>query len=832
MRSVWYRLAVLVLWPALAALVAQEKLSVQGPDPATVRLGDAAVVVLRIDGRTADPRPPKLPEVPGLALELSPPARSTSSFFDGRTMTTNQTISYQLTLRPQREGSFVVPPFPFWTGTAEQKTTELRLDARRDLRGEELGWIEVSVTPQRVYVHEPVRVHVEFGIQQGLRLVQDVFDRYRYLDIEVQSPWLQEFPGGEKIELPAPQGDLRLIVGNRQLFQANYTNNHERNGERWQRFSFDRAFLPVRLGKIELPAPILRYHVLLREGQQDIFGRARGGQSDNYYAFGKPLTIEVLPIPEAGRPTPYYGAVGRFTLAAELDKDTVKVGNSVKLTLTVRGQGNFEFLRLPTIDALPGFHKLGQAEAKRDADKVVVTYDLTPLSTDVREVPAIGWNFFDTTPGVEKFVEVTTAALPLVVQALANGETLAPLPDATVKSVTPGKDDVFDLPTFTGPAAVLRAPAAWLGWLALLGPWLLLVVVRLGLGVARRRAADQDGQRARGALRTCRRALAASGEPLDVLAGYLGDRLGVPAAAVIRPDLAAQLANAGLEPEAAAQVAAAVDRATAARYGGGQAMTAADVEALVQRLEGARFGVRVLPFLLWPLLAMGALAPDVRAQAVAPGEAAIAAYRRGEFRAAEQGFAQAFAATGDRRFWQARGNCFYRLGELPQALWAYESARLGTPRDPELLANLRLVRQQLQLEPAAEGFAAELSALRDGMLPAERLWVGGACMLGAALCLVLGWRRVGLRWIGVLFLVPGAWLLAEVLWLQPARPPLAIALQDLAVVSEPRAGLEPLATVRKGKEFALLGGEVGAFVRVRVGDRSGYVPRDGVAVVQ
>lgn len=818
---------------ACVGAFAQERLSVQGPNPATVRLGDSSTVLLRIDGASADPRAPKLPDVPGLALELSPAARNSTSFFDGRSLTQNLTVSYVLTIRPQREGAFVVPPFAIWTGTREQKTGELRLDVRKDLRGEELGWIDVAVEPQRVYVHEPVRVRIDFGIDPGLRIVQDYYDRYRYLDIEVQAAWLNEFPCGDRIELPPPQGDLRLIVGNRQLFSAYYDGNHERGGKRWQRFSFERAFLPTQIGKFELPAPTLRYHVLLREGQQDAFGRGRGQQSDNFYAFGKPLQVEVLPIPEAGRPTPFYGAVGRFRIDAALDKEAVRVGSSVKLTITVRGQGNLEFLRMPAIDALPGFHKLGQAEAVRDADRVVVTYDLAPLSTDVAEVPSIGWNYFDTTPGVEKFVGVRTNPLPLAVRPLENGETLAPLPEAATKALTPGKDDIFDLPDFGGAPAVAAALPVWLPWLAVFGPWLLAVVCRAGFSVLRRRAADITGQRARGALRACRRVLAAGGEPLDALAGYLGDRLAVPAPAVISPDLPARLIAAGLAADLARETAQAIELGTAARYGGGAGLTAAQVEELVGRLEGRRFGARsLLPLVLWPALAAAALAGEVRAQAVPDAAAGFAAYRAGDHRAAEAAFTRAWEATGDRRYWRARGNCFYRLGELPQALWAYESAALGSPRDPELLANLRLVRHQLQIDAGAGGFAAELAALRDRLLPAERLLLCALCMAAAAGCLLFGWRRIGLRWIGALFFVPGVGLAVEVLWLQPARPPLAIALAELPVVAEPRAGLEPVVTVRAGKELQVLGGAEGTYVLVQAGDRSGYALRDRLAIVR
>lgn len=815
----------------LGAVLGQERLEVLGPSPATVKLGDAARVELRIDGRGADPRTPQLPEVPGLRLELSAPMRSSTTVIDNGRMAQTLSVVYQLTLRPQREGTFTVPPFAIWTGTREQRTPELRVDARRDLRGEELGWIEVRVPKRRVYVHEPIRFEVECGVHQGLRLVQDRYGQYLYNDLEVQAAWLSDFPGAERIELPQPTGDTKLIVANRQLFAAVHDGSRERQGQRWQSFAFDRAFLPTRVGTLELPAPMLRYHVLLREGVPDLFGRARGGQSDNLYTTGQPLTIEVLPIPEAGRPTPYYGAVGQFELAAALDRDTVKQGASVKLTLTITGAGNGLFLRVPSLDDLPGLHKLGQVETKRELGKVVVTYDLAPLAPEVREVPAIEWNYFDTTPGVEAFRSVHTKPLALTVLPLAANETLAPLPSAERKDVTPGKDDVFDLPDFAGPAHLARPVAYVEWWLAALLPWLLACGGALLWRRHRRRAGDVLGQRAARALRVAHAALRADQEPLAVLAGYLGDRLGVAPAAVIVPDLAARLLAAGLPLEFAQRAAAAVEQGTAARYGGGAPLSAEAVRELLQALEPQRFGVSPL----W-LFVLFCWVPALPAQAgPAPSAdlpAAVAAYRAGDYRTAASGFRAAHAATGDRRCLRALGNCLYRTGDLPGALWAYESAALGMVRDGELQANLRLVRQQLGLASSAVGLGAELLWLREALLPRERWWLALLCMSAAAACLVLGWRRAWLRGLGLLFGAGAVVVLVDALWVTPAQPTRAIALQEVVLVAEPRAGLDPLATLRPGVAAEVLGSDSGSWLRVRAGERVGYAPRERFGLVQ
>jgi hypothetical protein len=818
-------------------LGAQERLHVEGPVPQTLRLGDVARVVLRIEGRTADPREPKLPVVDGLELTLGAPSRSSQTFYDGRTLTERVGVQYPLQLRPLRAGEFVVPPFPVWTGTQEQRTPELRLDVKVDLIGAEMGWLDVQVTPQRVYVHEPVRIRVDYGVHQGLRLVQEIYNRYRYYDVEVQAGWLGEFPGGERIALPEPAGNVQIAVLNRQLVQVAHDPDHEKNGQRWNRFTFERAFLPTRLGRIELPAPMLRFHVLRREGQQDVFGRTRGQQSENYYVYGQPIVLEVLPIPEQGRPQPYFGAVGRFTIQASLDRTNVKVGGSLKLTLTVRGQGNLEFLRLPTLDGLEGFHKLGEAEARRDAEKVVVTYDLTPLHEDVRQVPPIAWNWFDTTPGVERFVEVATPPLAITVEPLGEGERLLPLPEVT-RAVTPGVDDIHDLPPFDGggfvgvPARIDDVPP-WLRWSAVAGPWVVVALLAVGLRRWRRAAADVVGRRARGARRPCEQALARGEAPLDAFAGYLAARLGVPPAAVIAPDLAERLAAAGLSADVAAAAAAAIDRGTAARYGGAAALTVGEVEALVARIEPHGFlrgaPTLVLAGLFGALSAGGAL----RAQEPVPldATAAIAAYRSGDYARADAAFAALHAATGDRRWLQARGNALFRLGDLPRARWAWLGAQKALPRDDELAANLRLVVDRLEIPREAGGLGAAVRAFVTSWTPVEQVLFAAVSMLLGAGCLVFGWRRIGRRWIGAFLLAPGVLFAVELLWLAPSRPAVAVALERVAIVAEPRDGLDAIATVRAGVVLDVLGSGQGTWLRVRIGDQRGYVPGAALAVV-
>ena len=602
----------------------------------------------------------------------------------------------------------------------------------------------------------------------------------------------------------------------------------------FHRFQFEKAFLPSRSGRLRLPAPLLRFANQTGESRRGFFGERVAGRTENLYAYGEPVEVEVLPIPVEARPPDYYGAVGRFDVTARLDRQRVRVGNSLKLILTIAGRGNTEFLRVPELDDLKGFHLLG-ATVQRDAEQVVVTYDLSPLSAELEWVPSVSWNYFDTSPGAEGFVVFETQELPVDVVPLAEAEALPLLPGEESGAVTPGVDDIFDMKASASGDVGARSRAPGLAmkalWVAL--PWLLSGLAMGWLGHRRRSLADVAGRRARGAERRFRQALAAGAELNDAFVDYLADRLDVASAAVIGPDLVDRLRTAGVDADLAAEVQASVEAGVAARYGGSGGLNESAVRQLVERLEArGKGGAPALLTLLAPLLLVQALAGQ---QAGAAEEA----YRAGDYAAAAEGFAAAAAApAADRRLYYNLGNSLYRLGDLGEALVAYERARLALPRDEQLLSNIRLVRERLELGTGeGEPFIEAVAELRGRFTDRELLWLCVLCNSIAAVGLVLLRSRNAWRVIGWIALAPAAVLALEVLWLGPSRPPAGIVVvPKVALVAEPRGGLEPVLELREGVAVEVLSAEVisGGYgwLQVRVSGRAGYVPVDSVGVVE
>jgi len=64
---------------------------------------------------------------------------------------------------------------------------------------------------------------------------------------------------------------------------------------------------------------------------------------------GKALKIHVKPLPEAGKPADFSGAVGKFRFRVTVDKKQAPVNEAISLKLLVSGSGNIKMAALPKI---------------------------------------------------------------------------------------------------------------------------------------------------------------------------------------------------------------------------------------------------------------------------------------------------------------------------------------------------------------------------------------------------------------------------------------------------------------------------------------------------
>ena len=141
----------------------------------------------------------------------------------------------------------------------------------------------------------------------------------------------------------------------------------------------------------------------------------RGGVLDDFFAgdpfFGRSrsvllqseeLQIEVLPLPEQGRPEEFTGAVGRFQLSVEAQPTQVAVGDPVTLRVLVEGEGNMASVQPLQVDAATGV-KLYDPKVEEEeritngvyGGRRLFEYIVIPEQGGTLNIPPLRFAYFD-----------------------------------------------------------------------------------------------------------------------------------------------------------------------------------------------------------------------------------------------------------------------------------------------------------------------------------------------------------------------------------------------------------------------------------------------------
>ena len=105
---------------------------------------------------------------------------------------------------------------------------------------------------------------------------------------------------------------------------------------------------PQKVGKLNIEPLAYDIAVEVPTQRRDIFGRLFRSTVNRTVATGN-LTIRVKPLPEAGKPADFSGAVGDFDFKLESNKQTLKATEALELKVIVSGKGNLKLFRLPQL---------------------------------------------------------------------------------------------------------------------------------------------------------------------------------------------------------------------------------------------------------------------------------------------------------------------------------------------------------------------------------------------------------------------------------------------------------------------------------------------------
>jgi hypothetical protein len=204
-------------------------------------------------------------------------------------------------------------------------------------------------------------------------------------------------------------------------------------GSQYRRYAYHRAMFPLLPGTYTVPAATLQY--ALPDGD-DYFSPQR-----TYTTNSEAAEFTAIPLPSAGRPVGFIGAVGEFRDTLRTDGSAARVGDPFTLTLRVSGVGNLRLLVRPTLDidwatVLPGEERVFWDSAgtvvrgAKEFDWVV-----TPKIAGSMVLPSVRYDFFN--PTARQYAFAATPAIRIAV-----APSSAPVADTTP---TP-RDTIGDSP--------------------------------------------------------------------------------------------------------------------------------------------------------------------------------------------------------------------------------------------------------------------------------------------------------------------------------------------------------------------------------------------------
>ncbi len=152
----------------------------------------------------------------------------------------------------------------------------------------------------------------------------------------------------------------------------------------------------------------------------------------------EPVVIHVKPLPEAGKPADFTGAVGQFSIVSSLSSTTLKTNETDTLTLVVTGTGNLPMINAPSLHVPSGLESYDPS-AKEQLDQTVApikgrkvfSYVFTAVSAGNYSIPAINLSYFDPQTASYK----TVSAEPLLLKVLQGPQRVQPGVEPTGGSV-------------------------------------------------------------------------------------------------------------------------------------------------------------------------------------------------------------------------------------------------------------------------------------------------------------------------------------------------------------------------------------------------------------
>ncbi len=129
---------------------------------------------------------------------------------------------------------------------------------------------------------------------------------------------------------------------------------------------------------------------------------SEGLEERNVTIQSDPVNILVKPLPEAGKPTTFKGAVGSFSIDASVEKSDITTDDAGNFKINISGNGNIQMINAPEIQWPQGLESF-ESKSTENIDKTAVpmngskiyTFPFAAKQAGNYIIPPVNFSYFD-----------------------------------------------------------------------------------------------------------------------------------------------------------------------------------------------------------------------------------------------------------------------------------------------------------------------------------------------------------------------------------------------------------------------------------------------------
>lgn len=556
--------------------------------PSQVVVGRPFQLTYSVNQRSRDLRAPEFTDFDLLAGPYTSTSSSTSFVNGHRTSSFTQT--YTFTLMAQRAGTFTIGPATVKVDgdnvqsngvriqvlpEDEQPTQQSTSQPGNSRTSSQSGSSE-QVNSENIFVRT-IASKTRVQEQEALMVSYKLY--FANVDVAqlTNNTKLPEFTGFLKQELE--QGEIQ-------------TELEHYNGRNYQTAVLYRTILyPQHSGDITIdPA---KFEAVLRvqtqQRMRSIFDDFFGTYTNVTKMLTAPgVTIHVAPLP-SGKPAGFSGGVGKFTLTPSISQTELQANEAVTIKLDITGAGNMKLLKTPAVDWPEGFEPYDPKVTNNFSTTTAglsgtksIEYLAIPRNPGDYTIPAVTFSYFD----IEDKAYRTLSTPEYTIHVKRGAGASEKGEEGTVVRYTQ-KEDIKQLGTDiryidTRPmkkSAAHTVQHADLIWLWYVLPLIIAVLLLIVLRKQIQEAADINRMRYKRANKVAQKRLKAAAAAMkanqkdtfyaaieQAAWTYLSDRLSIPTAELNKDNIAAILAQKGVNEALIAEVKNVLSTAEFARY--------------------------------------------------------------------------------------------------------------------------------------------------------------------------------------------------------------------------------------------------------------------------